>query len=222
MQRARRTSKTNRNGTCTLCPFERSQAVALGHGVDWAPEWFSAPSIISCLSLKQAICMHGRTRSAKGRWAPWFTGRGRTPVGWAAQKLATSSILVQLIRHSSVFRVLDLPINKLLCGRPKASRWRTALTYGKTRRSSGAAGPRGTPRPSRSKLVHSWAEGLPVSRLVLRRLIRELTINLLFIPLLLLVCWQLVDSAALWPVTSHKIFSQCPLQREKGFLYPGA
>ena len=47
-------------------------------------------------------------------------GRGQTPVGEAAQKLATSSILVQLIRHGSGFQLLDLAINKLLCGCPGA------------------------------------------------------------------------------------------------------
>jgi hypothetical protein len=47
-------------------------------------------------------------------------GGGLTPVGSAAQKLATSSILAQLIRHGSGFQFLDLPINKLLCGYPEA------------------------------------------------------------------------------------------------------
>lgn len=56
----------------------------------------------------------------KGEVDTVIYGGGQTPVGEAAQKLATSRILVKLIRHGSGFWFLDLAINKLLCGCPRA------------------------------------------------------------------------------------------------------
>lgn len=56
----------------------------------------------------------------RGEAGDLIYGRGQTPVGRAAQKLATSSILAEPIRHGSGSQPLDWPINKLLHGYPEA------------------------------------------------------------------------------------------------------
>lgn len=92
------------------------------------------PLFPACHLNRPSICMAGPR--GKEEVDSMIYGWGQTPVGQAAQKLATSSILVQLIRQGSVFRFLDLPINTLLCGCPEALWWLTALTYSKTHRSA--------------------------------------------------------------------------------------
>lgn len=101
------------------------------------------PLFPACHLNRPSICMAGpRVQRGGGCHDLWG---GQTPVGQTAQKLATSSILVQLIRHGPVFQFLDLPINKLLCGCPEAFWWLTALTYSKIHRSSSTMGFAGVP-----------------------------------------------------------------------------
>lgn len=74
------------------------------------------PSLPACHLSRPSICMVG----PRGEAGDLIYGRGQTPVGRAAQKLATSSILAEPIRHGSGSQPLDWPINKLLHGYPEA------------------------------------------------------------------------------------------------------
>jgi hypothetical protein len=148
MQRVHSTSKTHQDGNGTLCTSGRLQCrntENLGYNNIWtdrgggnvvvlvpeetqvSKQWGDLgrhPSLPACHLSRPSICMVGPRGEAGGLIYGW----GQTPVGPAAQKLATSSILVEPIRHGSGSQALDLPINKFLHGYPEASWWLTALT----------------------------------------------------------------------------------------------
>lgn len=159
------------------------------------------PSFPACHLSRPSICMVG----PRGEAGDLIYGRGQTPVGRAPQKLATSSILAEPIRHGSGSQPLDWPINKLLHGCPEAFWWLTALTYSGIHRLSSRMGLAGAQRNHTiSDLTVSRQKGCSSRESCEGGLSEAAT----YLPSpTLSLDWQPCNSAAQWLVSNHKTFS---------------